>query len=155
MASQKVNICRLLSSWRNPESFDFDMLWIPGRRHDGSGTLCETLKIILRAAPEPGAVPRICQETFPKYEGGLATSMVKWNPFRELEDMFDRYTRAVDWPRRGSQELVAGGDWAPRVDIAVTDNEFTITAGFKEGVLGHAIPKTEEAKPKAIEIEVK
>jgi HSP20 family protein len=54
--------------------------------------------------------------------------LTKWDSFREMEDMFDRYTRALSWPRRGSQEVVATGDWAPRVDIAETDKEFSIKA---------------------------
>ena len=122
------------------------------------------------------------------------------------------------WPRRGSQEVLAAGDWAPRVDIAETDTEFTIKAeipevkkedvkvtvdsgvltirgerkqekeekdkkfhrveryygsftrsfslpdnvdeskieaSFKDGMLNLQIPKTEAAKPKAIEVKVK
>lgn len=54
--------------------------------------------------------------------------LTKWDPFREMEDMFDRYSRALSFPRRGSQEVMATGDWAPRVDIVETDREFTIKA---------------------------
>lgn len=54
--------------------------------------------------------------------------LTKWDPFRELEDMFSRRTRALSWPGRGDQGLAAAGDWAPRVDIAETDTEFTIKA---------------------------
>lgn len=54
--------------------------------------------------------------------------LAKWDGFREMEDMFDRYARALSWPRRGSQEIMATGDWAPRVDIAETDKEFSIKA---------------------------
>ena len=144
--------------------------------------------------------------------------LTKWDPFREMEDVFDRYSRAIGWPRRGTQEVMATGDWAPRVDIAETDNEFTIKAeipevnkedvkvtvdsgvltirgerkqekeekdkkfhrveryygsftrsftlpdnvdeskieaSFKDGMLNLQIPKTEAAKPKAIEVKVK
>ena len=59
-------------------------------------------------------------------------AIVKWDPFREMEDMFDRYTKAVGWPRRGSQELMATGDWSPRVDISETDHEFIIKAEIPE-----------------------
>jgi len=55
-------------------------------------------------------------------------ALVKWDPWREIEDMFDRYTKAVGWPRGGSQEFMATGDWVPRVDIAETDKEFAIKA---------------------------
>ena len=144
--------------------------------------------------------------------------LTKWEPFREMEDMFDRYTRAVGWPRRGNQELSESSDWAPRVDIAETDQSFTIKAEipevkredvkvtvdggvltirgerkqekeekgrkfhrieryfgsfarsftlpdnvdeskieatFNDGMLNLKIPKTEAAKPKAIEVKVK
>ena len=144
--------------------------------------------------------------------------LTKWDPFREMEDVFDRFGRAIGWPRRGTQEVMATGDWAPRVDIAETDNEFTIKAeipevkkedvkvtvdsgvltirgerkqekeekdkkfhrveryygsftrsftlpdnvdeskieaSFKDGMLNLQIPKTEAAKPKAIEVKVK
>ncbi len=55
--------------------------------------------------------------------------LAKWDPFLEMGDMFDRYTRALGWPRRGSQETtMSTEDWAPRVDIAETDKEFSIRA---------------------------
>ena len=144
-------------------------------------------------------------------------SLIKWNPFREMEDMFDRYTKAVGWPQRGGQESMTTGDWSPRVDISETDKEFVIKAeipdvkkddvkvtvdsgvltlqgerkqekeekgkkfhrveryygsftrsftlpdnvdeskvkaSFKDGMLNLQIPKTAEAKPKAIEVKV-
>ena len=144
-------------------------------------------------------------------------SLIKWDPFREIENMFDRYTRAVGWPRSGSQEIMTTGDWSPRVDIAENDKEFVIKAeipevnkedvkvsvdngvltiqgerkqekeekgkkfhrveryygsftrsfilpenvdeskvkaSFKDGMLNLNIPKTEKAKPKAIEVKV-
>ena len=146
-------------------------------------------------------------------------ALVRWDPWRELEDMFDRYTRAraAGQPPTGSQEVLETGDWSPRVDIVETDKAFvikaeipevkkedvkvTIDAGvltirgerkqekeekgrkfhrveryygsftrsftlpdnvdetkisalFKDGVLNLQIQKTEEAKPKSIEIKV-
>jgi len=144
-------------------------------------------------------------------------SLVKWDPWREMEDMFDRYTRAVGGPRGGGQEVVATGDWSPRVDISETDDSFVIKAEvpdvkkddvkvtvdngiltvsgerkqekeekgkkfhrveryygsfarsftlpdnvdetkvkatFKDGMLTLTLPKTEEPKPKAIEVKV-
>jgi len=142
-------------------------------------------------------------------------ALIRWNPWREIEEMADRYTRTVGQGQTGSQEVVATGDWAPRVDIAETDNAFEIKAelpevkkedvkvsvyngvltirgeriqekeengkkfhrverkygsftrsftlpdnvdendikaAFKDGVLNLQIHKTEEAKPKAIEV---
>jgi HSP20 family protein len=144
--------------------------------------------------------------------------LTKWDPLREMEDIFDRYGRGLSWPRRGSQETMATGDWAPRVDISETAKEFNIKveipevkkddvkvtvengvltirgerkqekeekdekfhriersygsftrsftlpdnvnesridASFKDGMLYLQVPKTEEAKPKAIEVKVK
>jgi HSP20 family protein len=59
-------------------------------------------------------------------------ALVKWDPWLEIDDMFDRYTRAVGLPRTGDQGVVAKGDWAPRVDIAETDKEFVIKAEIPE-----------------------
>jgi HSP20 family protein len=58
--------------------------------------------------------------------------LTKWDPFRGMEDMFDRYTKALSSPRWGSQEVMTTGDWAPRVDIAETDKEFSIKAEIPE-----------------------
>ena len=143
--------------------------------------------------------------------------IVRWDPWREIADKFDRYTRTVGQPQAGSQEVIATGDWTPRVDIAETDKAFEIkaeipevnkedvkvtvhngvltiqgernqekedkgkkfhrveryygsftrsftlpdnvdetkiSASFKDGVLNLQIQKTEEAKPKSIEIKV-
>lgn len=144
-------------------------------------------------------------------------ALVKWDPWREIEDVFDRYSRRGGSPRSGNQEVIATGDWTPRVDISETDQEFiikaeipevkkedvkvtvdngvltlrgmrkqekeengkkfhrierfygsftrsftlpdnvdeeNITAAFKDGMLNLQIRKTEEAKPKSIEVKV-
>ena len=144
-------------------------------------------------------------------------AVLKWDPWREIEDMFDRYTRAVGGLRTRGQEIVATGDWVPRVDIAETDKDFIIKveipevkkedvkvtvdngiltirgerkqeneekgkkfhrverhfgsfirsftlpdnideakikASFKDGLLNLQIQKTEESKPRAIEVKV-
>jgi len=144
--------------------------------------------------------------------------LTKWDPFREMENMFDRYTKVLNWPRGGSQEMMTTDDWAPRVDIAETDKEFIINAeipdvkkedvkvmvdngiltisgerkqekeekgkkfhrverfygsfsrsftlpnnvyeskieaSFKDGMLNLTVPKTEETKPKAIDVKIK
>ncbi|BCU05432.1 Hsp20/alpha crystallin family protein [Allochromatium tepidum] len=144
-------------------------------------------------------------------------ALIKWEPLREIEDMFDRYTKAMGWPMSRGQELINTGDWTPRVDISETDNEFMIKAeipevnkedvkvsvdngvltiqgerkqekeekgkkfhrveryygsfvrsftlpdnidatkikaSFKDGMLNLQIPKTGEARPKAIEVKV-
>ncbi len=55
-------------------------------------------------------------------------AIVKWDPWQEFEDMFNRYTRAVGWPRVGRGEVVETADWSPRVDIAETPQAYTIKA---------------------------
>jgi HSP20 family protein len=55
-------------------------------------------------------------------------AIVRWDPWREIADRFDRYTREVGQPQAGSQDVIATGDWAPRVDIAKTDEAFVIKA---------------------------
>jgi HSP20 family protein len=52
--------------------------------------------------------------------------VTKWDPFREMEEMFGRCVKAFNWPCRCSQEVMTTGDWSPRVDIAETDKEFII-----------------------------
>ncbi|MBN1959194.1 MAG: Hsp20/alpha crystallin family protein [Desulfuromonadales bacterium] len=55
--------------------------------------------------------------------------LAKWDPFREMEEMLDPYSRSLDWPFRGGRNLnTKGADWAPRVDISETDAEFCIKA---------------------------
>lgn len=59
-------------------------------------------------------------------------TLVRWNPWREIEEMAERYNRAVGQPQAGGQEAVATGDWAPRVNIAETDKAFEIKAEIPE-----------------------
>ena len=59
-------------------------------------------------------------------------SIARWNPWRELEDVFTQYAKAGAGPRAGDHEAIRGGDWAPRVDIAETDKEFVIKAEIPE-----------------------
>ncbi len=59
-------------------------------------------------------------------------ALIKWEPIREFEDLFDRYTRAMGLSANRGQELVSKGDWLPRVDISETDDEFLIKAEIPE-----------------------
>lgn len=54
-------------------------------------------------------------------------SLVKWEPLREIEGLFDHYTRAMGMPASLGQ-VMTSGDWSPRVDISETDKEFLIKA---------------------------
>jgi HSP20 family protein len=53
-------------------------------------------------------------------------NLVHWTPFRELENLFDRYARDQLAPRTGEGE----GDvrWRPAASIVETAKEFTIRA---------------------------
>ena len=59
-------------------------------------------------------------------------AIVKWDPWREIDDLFHRYTRAVGMPRTGNQAGLEPGDWSPQVDITETDKEFVIKAEIPE-----------------------
>ena len=59
-------------------------------------------------------------------------TVIRWTPWRELEEIADRYTRAIGQAQAGGQDVVATGDWVPRVDIAETDTEFEIKVEIPE-----------------------
>ena len=48
-------------------------------------------------------------------------ALVKWDPWREIADKCDRYTRAVGWPRTRGQEFIATDDCSLRLNIPDTD----------------------------------
>ena len=147
------------------------------------------------------------------------TALMRWDPFRELEEMSDRLNRMFARPatRTNGKETMVVADWTPTVDISETDGEYQIKAEipdvkkedvkvtledgvltiqgerrqekeekgkkyhrversygsfvrsfslpdlideekvkaeFKDGVLNLHLPKSEKAKPKAIEVKV-
>ncbi|MGB5984065.1 MAG: Hsp20/alpha crystallin family protein [Desulfobacterales bacterium] len=59
-------------------------------------------------------------------------TLLRWTPWRELEEIANRYTRTVGQAQTGGQEVVATGDWVPRVDIAETDTAFEIKVEIPE-----------------------
>jgi HSP20 family protein len=146
-------------------------------------------------------------------------SLVRWDPFREMEEMAERLDRSVGRPmlarRDAGKENLTVPDWAPAVDVAETPQEYLIKvelpevgkedvkvsvengvlciegerkrekeekdkkyhrversygcffrsfslpddvddqklrADFKEGILSVHLPKSEKAKPRAIEV---
>ncbi|MBS0182909.1 MAG: Hsp20/alpha crystallin family protein [Nitrospira sp.] len=147
-------------------------------------------------------------------------TLVRWDPFRELEEVSDRLNRMFARPaaaRTNGKETMIVADWAPSVDISETEGEYQIKAEipdvkkedvkvtvedgvltiqgerkhekeekgkkfhriersygsfvrtfslpdvideekvkaeFKDGVLNLHLPKSEKAKPKAIEVKV-
>jgi len=147
-------------------------------------------------------------------------ALVRWDPFRELEEVSDRLNRMFARPAAraaNGKETMIVADWTPSVDISETEGEYQIKAEipdvkkedvkvtvedgvltiqgerkyekeekgkkyhriersygsfvrtfslpdvieeekvkaeFKDGVLNLHLPKSEKAKPKAIEVKV-
>ncbi|MBX3333095.1 MAG: Hsp20/alpha crystallin family protein [Nitrospira sp.] len=147
-------------------------------------------------------------------------ALVRWDPFRELEEVSDRLNRMFARPATraaNGKETMIVADWTPSVDISETEGEYQIKAEipdvkkedvkvtledgvltiqgerkhekeekgkryhriersygsfirtfslpdvidedkvkaeFKEGVLNLSLPKSENAKPKAIDVKV-
>lgn len=59
-------------------------------------------------------------------------AMVKWEPMREMEELFDRMAKSFGPLRLGRGEGLSATDWSPRVDIAETPEEFVIKAELPE-----------------------
>lgn len=61
-------------------------------------------------------------------------NIVKWNPFRELEDMQTRMNRFFNETpaRRPDADGLFFADWSPAVDIHETDKEYLIKAELPE-----------------------
>ena len=61
---------------------------------------------------------------------------LRWDPFRELEDINDRFSRIVGRlpARRGEsgRETMTVVDWIPTVDVAEDEREFLIKAELPE-----------------------
>lgn len=63
-------------------------------------------------------------------------TLTKWNPFRELDDLQNRFGPFfTGFPNRmeiGNGESLALPDWSPRVDIVEDDQEYLIKADLPE-----------------------
>ena len=59
--------------------------------------------------------------------------VIKWEPFRDVDDMFDRFVAETvrRWPQQGVATQPAR-EWAPAADVSETDGEYIITAELPE-----------------------
>jgi len=62
-------------------------------------------------------------------------NLVRWDPFRELEEMSDRlnhmFSRPTMW-HEGGKETMKVADWKPAVDISETGKEYIINIELPE-----------------------
>lgn len=61
-------------------------------------------------------------------------TLVRWDPFRELEEMSDRLNRVFARPatRPSGKETLTVADWIPTVDISEIEGEYLIKAELPE-----------------------
>jgi HSP20 family protein len=61
-------------------------------------------------------------------------TLVRWDPFRELESVSDRLNRVFARPTlsTSAREALTVADWMPTVDISETDSEYLIKAELPE-----------------------
>ena len=61
-------------------------------------------------------------------------TLVRWDPFRELESMSDRLNRVFSRPTLSTsgREALTVADWMPTVDISESENEYLIKAELPE-----------------------
>lgn len=55
----------------------------------------------------------------------------KWNPFRELDDIFHNYQRSL-LPASGRESMIGSGDWMPAVDIVENETEYQLKVEIPE-----------------------
>jgi HSP20 family protein len=61
--------------------------------------------------------------------------LVRWDPFRELEEMSERVNRAFRRPpprTAGAEEASVAADWVPAGDVVESDKEYLIKAELPE-----------------------
>lgn len=59
-------------------------------------------------------------------------ALVKWDPFRDMDDFFERFNRFWSLPARVSEEASEATAWIPAVDISETETEYQIKAEIPE-----------------------
>jgi HSP20 family protein len=60
------------------------------------------------------------------------SSLTRWDPMREFEDMAERMNRLVARNPTGAEEALVSADWTPMVDIQETDKEYLVKAELPE-----------------------
>jgi HSP20 family protein len=64
----------------------------------------------------------------------MATSVIRWDPFRNLSSLQDQVNRLFESNFRGQTDESALTTWAPSVDIYETENELVLKADLPEVV---------------------
>ncbi len=62
----------------------------------------------------------------------MATSVIRWDPFRNLSGLQEQVNRLFDSGLRGRSDESALTTWAPSVDIYETENELVLKADLPE-----------------------
>lgn len=65
----------------------------------------------------------------------MTTTLARWNPIRELEDLQSRLSNVLSFPtlrKNGDKELMTIAEWAPAVDITEDEKEYLVTAELPE-----------------------
>jgi len=60
--------------------------------------------------------------------------VIKWEPFRDVDDVFDRFFAETlrRWPRASAADGRRAYDWAPVADVSETEGEYLIKAELPE-----------------------
>jgi HSP20 family protein len=63
--------------------------------------------------------------------------VIKWEPFRDMDDMFNRFLGDTlrRWPAQGGNfagEAQQGREWAPLADVSESEDEYVIKAELPE-----------------------
>ena len=65
--------------------------------------------------------------------------LMRWDPFREMEELTERFGRAFNrpflgrtLPAGGAEEALITAEWAPLVDIEESDKEYVVKAELPE-----------------------
>ena len=60
------------------------------------------------------------------------TTLTRWDPLREFDDLTERMNRLMTRPAWGAEEALVTADWAPIVDIQESDKEYLVKAELPE-----------------------